>query len=222
MADNQSAKAGQAVYTKSSLSLYDIWVLGVSNTFLWKCPTKHLRKEFSTHATDNHLDVGVGTGYYLDKCLSNIKRRVALLDMNKNSLQSASTRINRFNPEIYCRNVLEPIELNGKPFDSISVNYLLHCMPGNISEKSIMFRYLEPLLNENGTLFGSTILGQGSNPGFLARQLMSFYNKKGIFDNTDDDLIGLQAALDKYFQEVKIVKQGCVAIFSAKKLPRDQ
>jgi ubiquinone/menaquinone biosynthesis C-methylase UbiE len=74
---NKDAIAGQAVYSKPVLSIYDIWVLGFSNHFLWKCPTKLISKQFADLATKNHLDVGVGTGYYLKKiCItkSNVSR----------------------------------------------------------------------------------------------------------------------------------------------------
>ncbi len=35
----EQAEAGQAVYTKQTLAVYDFVVLGISNRFLWKCPT---------------------------------------------------------------------------------------------------------------------------------------------------------------------------------------
>ncbi len=35
----QDVVAGQAVYTKAILAMYDLLVLGVSNPFIWKCPT---------------------------------------------------------------------------------------------------------------------------------------------------------------------------------------
>ena len=101
MNNSKSVEAGQAVYSKTVLSIYDLWVLGFSNSFLWQCPTKLLRKEFVRNVTNNHLDVGVGTGYYLDKCLNNTERRLALLDLNPNSLESAASRVSRFEPEIY-------------------------------------------------------------------------------------------------------------------------
>jgi ubiquinone/menaquinone biosynthesis C-methylase UbiE len=215
---NQSVEAGQAVYTKNTLSIYDLWVLGFSNSFLWKCPTKKLRDTFKNHSTVNHLDVGVGSGYYLDKCLSNIERRVALLDLNVNSLNAAATRIRRFNPEIYCDNALEPLNTQCEKFDSISVNYLLHCLPGCLQEKGIMFKHLEKLLNDKGILFGSTILGKDSNYGYFAGKLMALYNKKGIFDNSSDDLTSLETSLNQYFQNVNITVVGCVAIFYAQKI----
>lgn len=216
MINSDSVEAGQAIYSKKVLAIYDLWVLGFSNTFLWKCPTRLLRKEFVENVTSNHLDVGVGTGYYLDKCLDHTRRRVALLDLNAISLESAASRVSRFNPEIYRSNVLDKLDLGCEKFDSISVNYLLHCLPGSMEEKSAVFGNLLPYLNENGVVFGSTILGTGMKIGYLASNLMSIYNRKGIFHNHHDNLNELTLSLNRYFQKVDIQIVGCVAVFSAK------
>lgn len=58
-----AAAAGAAVYSKPLLSGYDLWVLGFSNTFVWRCPTRLLLEFYNEHISGNHLDVGVGTGY---------------------------------------------------------------------------------------------------------------------------------------------------------------
>ncbi len=65
---NEQIRAGQAVYTKSALKLYDAVVLGVSNWLIWQCPTQRIVALYNERITDNNLDVGVGTGYFLDRC----------------------------------------------------------------------------------------------------------------------------------------------------------
>ncbi|MCL1077301.1 class I SAM-dependent methyltransferase [Parashewanella spongiae] len=214
--EQSSVEAGQAVYTQSILRIYDIWVLWISNSYIWKCPTKLIGKHFEKYATANHLDVGVGTGYYLDNYLTHTAPRIVLLDLNPNSLMTASGRISRFKPEIYQGNVLEPIQLDCEPFDSISINYLLHCLPGKLSIKSVIFKHLSQYLTEDGVLFGSTILGRGCSVGFFAKKLMNFYNNKSVFSNQDDDLITLKEELERYFEFVDINIHSCVAIFVAK------
>ena len=208
--------AGQAVYTKQVLSIYDWWVLGISNTFIWRCPTKLLRQQFRTHTTLNHLDVGAGTGYFLDKCLLEQKRRIALLDLNNNSLETAAARIKRFKPEVYQANVLEPLNLPCKKFDSISISYLFHCLPGAIKEKAKALDMLSAHLNEGGKLFGSTILNHGVPRSALAEKLMHFYNTRGIFSNHRDHLKGLREELERRFSHVEITVKGCVAMFCAR------
>ncbi|WP_018690853.1 class I SAM-dependent methyltransferase [Algicola sagamiensis] len=217
MNDDNAAIAGQAVYSKSVLSVYDVWVLGISNTFFWKCPTKLIRHEFEKNVTNNHLDVGVGTGYYLKNCLTQTERRVGLVDLNENSLESAAAAIADFSPEVYRRNVLEPLDLDCPRFDSVSINYLLHCVPGGFSEKGVMFAHLKEVMNPGGVIFGSTILGVGVQHNLIGKRLMQVYNQKGIFDNTRDDLQGLRTALESQFKQVNIQVVGCVALFSAVK-----
>ncbi len=214
---NTEVEAGQAVYSKKVLSIYDIWVLGFSNHLLWQCPTRHISQAFINNVSSNHLDVGVGSGYYLKKHLPKSTKRIALLDLNENSLQSAANGILSFHPEIYKRNVLEPLLLDSKGFDSISINYLLHCLPGDMTAKGILFSHLFDVLNQEGILFGSTILGKGPQQNYFAKKLMAIYNNKGIFSNQADDAIALEAGLKRYFQDVQIQVIGSVALFSCRK-----
>lgn len=209
--------AGQAIYSKAVLAIYDWWVLGVSNHYLWKCPTHLISKRFAEQVSVNHLDVGVGTGFYLKHGLSAKTRRVALVDLNENSLSTAAQAISHLNPEQYCRNVLEPFNLPCEKFDSVSINYLLHCLPGDIAEKGIVFSHLKAVMNDGGVVFGSTILGQGTPKNAFAKKLMAIYNKKGIFSNELDDVVALESVLKTHFAEVKIDVIGCVALFSGRK-----
>lgn len=211
----EEVEAGQAVYNKRTLSVYDIIVLGISNSYIWKCPSTRLEDHYNRNISANHLDIGVGTGYFLDRCRFPVKNpRVALMDMNTESLRFAAHRIARYQPETYRQNVLEKITTPIKPFDSVGVNYLFHCLPGAITDKAIVFDHLIPLMKPGARVFGSTIL-QGDAPrGWLAQRLMAFYNKKGIFSNTRDDLGGLTASLEERFDHVAIEVVGCVALFS--------
>lgn len=207
-------QAGQAAYTNSALAVYDILVLGISNRYVWKCPSARIEALYNKHVSANHLDVGVGTGYFLDRCEFPSKTpRVALMDLNPNTLDFASKRISRYTPETYRRNVFDPISASIRPFDSIGVNYLLHCLPGSISEKAEVFDNLKSLMTRNAEIFGSTIL-QGDAPrNWAARRLMGLYNKKGIFSNTADDLESLEVALNRRFDNVAVELVGCVALF---------
>jgi hypothetical protein len=100
-----------------------------------------------------------------------------------------------------------------EPFDSIAVSYLLHCLPGPIRNKAILFENLAPLLSDTGVLFGSTILGAEVDHNRLGRQLMRIYNGKGVFDNEDDRFEDLKAILTRQFQNVRMEQQGVVALF---------
>jgi len=209
-------EAGQAVYTKWTLAAYDFVVLGVSNRFIWKCPTRCILHHYDKHVTENHLDVGVGTGYFLDRCrFPSPAPHLALMDLNADALRFASRRIARYRPETYRRNVLEPISIDGAKFDSVGINYLLHCLPGSIESKAVAFDHLKALMNPNAVLFGSTLLQGGVPRTRWARRLMAIYNKRGIFSNRGDDLDGLQQALGARFRNVSVEVVGCAALLTA-------
>lgn len=210
--------AGQAAYTRWTLRfLYDVGVLGYSNRFVWQCPTAVQLDWYNAHVSANHLDVGVGTGYYVDHCrFPSPAPRVALMDLNPNSLEHAATRAARYSPETWRRNVLAPITFDAPRFDSIGMSYLLHCLPGSLDEKAAAFDHLAALLNPGGRIFGSTLL-QGDVPrSWQAQRLMDLYNRKGIFSNRHDTREALERALHQRFKESRVTVHGCVALFSAR------
>lgn len=209
--------SGHAIYSSRTLRLYDLVVLRVSNPLIWKCPTRRLEALYAAHATANHLDVGVGTGYFLDHCpFPSASPRIALMDLNEDALAFAAARIARFGPETYRRNVLEPIRFAGERFDSVGVNYLLHCLPGSLTQKSAVFDHLRALMNPGAVLFGSTLLQGGVTRSWWARRLMAAYNAHGIFSNCADDLDTLRQALGERFRSVTVEAVGCAALFSGR------
>ncbi|WP_290536490.1 class I SAM-dependent methyltransferase [Alcanivorax sp.] len=209
------AHAGQAVYSPFVLTLYDRAVLGLSCRWLWRCPASTLLAHYQQQISDNHLDVGVGSGYFLDKVtFPSPSPRVALMDLNPNSLDYCAQRISRYQPETLQRNVLEPIDYQGGKFDSLGMNLLLHCLPGTMAEKAHAFDHLLPLLTPGARVFGATIL-QGDVPrNIAARGLMAVYNRKGIFSNQNDSLASLKQALESRLDKVDVQVEGCMALFS--------
>jgi 2-polyprenyl-3-methyl-5-hydroxy-6-metoxy-1,4-benzoquinol methylase len=216
-ATQEQVIAGQAVYTKRTLRAYDFVVLGVSNWLIWKCPTSRLLEHYNKYVTANHVDVGVGTGYFLDHCrYPSARPRVALMDLNQDTLDFASLRIARYRPETYRRNVLEPIVTDAPKFDSVGINYLLHCLPGAMESKAVVFDHVRELMRPDAVLFGSTLLWGGVARNWAAKGLMDLYNKNGIFTNRQDDLVGLRKELERRFRRVSVEVVGCVALFSGR------
>ena len=209
--------AGQAVYTRTTLAFYDLVVLGVSNPLIWRCPTRRILAHYDRHVTSAHLDVGVGTGWYLDRCrFPGTAPRIGLMDRNPHSLATASQRLARYHPEIYRLDVLRPLGTEPKPFQSIGLTYLLHCLPGTVAEKAVAIDNLLPWLAPGGVMFGATLLSGGVARSRAAHGLMRLYNRKGIFANEADDLQGLRKALEQRFAEVEISVIGCAALFVAR------
>ncbi|WP_308494353.1 hypothetical protein [Microvirga aerophila] len=79
--------------------------------------------------------------------------------------------------------MLEPVPLETGPFGSNGLNYLPHCLLGTLARKAVVFDHLRPFLPPGGTMFGSTLLGEGVERSSMARTLMRFYNTKAIFSN---------------------------------------
>ncbi|MBQ26437.1 class I SAM-dependent methyltransferase [Alcanivorax sp.] len=209
--------AGQAIYTPLALKLYDQAVLGLSCRWVWKCPANVLLSHYQQHVSANHLDVGVGTGYFLDKVtFPSPSPRVALMDMNAHSLSSCAKRIARYQPLVYQCNVLEPVQLSTQRFDSLAMNLLLHCLPGSMSDKAAALDNVLPLLAPGAVVFGATLLHDGVNRSPTARGLMSLYNAKGIFNNRDDNDVALSEALNSRLDDVKVKIEGCAALFSGR------
>lgn len=213
---NKKTNEGAKVYTPFTLNLYDWWVLSISNNYAWRCPTrKYLLPYFLKNLNSNHLDVGVGTGYYLtsipDYC------NISLMDLNPASLNAATARVGeaRIQNKII-HDVFEcyPESLRDK-FDSMSMFYLLHCLPGTMADKAIVIENAKKALTNDGVLYGATILGEGVSHNGFGRKLMSTYNRKGIFSNTFDSESALKDILSLHFNKIEIKVIGTVALFSA-------
>jgi SAM-dependent methyltransferase len=213
------AFAGQAVYTREFLArVYDPLVVRYTNRFAWRCPSTRLVKMYNEHVTAAHLDVGPGTGYYLDRCrFPSQTPALTLLDPNPNVLAAASARIKRYAPSVVAANVLEPIDLEAERFDSIGLSHVLHCLPGTIASKARAFEHLQPLLKPGGVIFGSTVVATGVRHSVLSRRVMASLNEKGVFSNTADDPHTLESVLATYFSDVQVTTQGTVALFSARR-----
>ncbi len=155
---------GAAVYTPKSLRFYDFIVLFLSNRWLWKCPTGIQLAFYNQFLSANHLDVGVGSGYYLAHCDLRSGQRLALLDLDPHCLEYAKARLAGRPVELETRvaDVLAPIDWDKARFDSIALFFLLHCVPGAMVEKALALDHLAALLNPSGTLYGATILGCGT------------------------------------------------------------
>lgn len=212
---DQLAQRGAALYTPRNLAFYDVVVHGVSNAVAWRCPTRALQDLYDQHARPVHLDVGVGSGLLLERCRFSRPPAITLLDMSSSALAFAGRRLQGYRPTCVRANVLEPVTLSGR-YESIGMTYLLHCLPGDMASKAVVFQHLGRYLTSDGQLFGATVLGRGVQPNAAARCLLALYNARGIFSNRHDDRDGLERALAQSFSQYELWSHGCVALFRAR------
>jgi ubiquinone/menaquinone biosynthesis C-methylase UbiE len=221
MVSQEQVRAGQAIYSPWVLKIYDAYVLGFSNHAIWRCPTAELRGLYDRNVSAHHLDVGVGTGYFLDKARWPVAvPRLVLMDLNAHSLHRASQRLQRFHPVCLRANALEPSDFN-ESFDSLGLNYLFHCLPGSLADKAVVLDHLLPRVQDGGRVFGATLLQQGVQRRWADRRLMDIYNRKGIFSNTSDSLADLESTLSSRLRNVRITVRGVAALFEGTKAESD-
>ncbi len=218
LAVSPDVAAGAAVYTKALLAVYDVAVLGIELPVVFRCSARRTLELYDANASDTHLDVGVGTGWFLDRCRFPVARpELHLADLNPNCLARTARRIRRYAPVAHVWNAFEPLPGPLPRFGSIGIANFLHCLPGSMLEKERVIQNLRPHLREGGVLFGATVLGRGvDSVGALYRATNRAYNRKAIFCNLEDDAAGLEAILARSFARPSVRVVGAMALFTAR------
>ncbi len=211
-----STDAGQAVYSPLVLGIYDLWVVKLSCSYVWRCPANVMLTHYERFVGRRHLDVGVGTGYFLDRARFGEAPTLTLFDLNENSLRHTASRVARYAPTIIRGDILEAADAPRGQFDSIAMNFLLHCLPDGGDGKWKAFDHLIPALAPGGVLFGSTLIGAPEPSARVPRRLMNVYNERGIFSNRRDSLELLTKELQARFGEVHVRMEGLTALFHAR------
>ena len=217
MERDDPAYEGQREYTPLFLRIYDPVILGVLTRVAWRCPASRLVQEYRRRVGTQHLDVGPGTGYFLERAGLPDGSPVTLLDPNVNVLRHASDRLGRLDITAVEANVLKPLPVE-RPFDSAALNGVLHCLPGPLANKAAAIANVAAVLAPTGVLFGASILGSSGRHTWLARKILESNNRRGTFDNLDDTEEGLREILEASFERVELETVGTMAIFAAKSL----
>jgi hypothetical protein len=105
------------------------------------------------------------------------------MDLNPNCLDVAKNLLQDRAPCTYLHDIFKPKNTLFDQFNSISMHYLLHCLPGNMETKSAAIRNATSMLIPGGILFGATILGDTYLHTKTSHSLCTFYNNKGIFND---------------------------------------
>jgi SAM-dependent methyltransferase len=209
------AYKGQADYSPLLLKLYDPIVIGFVSWLVWRVPADPILEGYRRHIRDDHLDIGPGTGYFLDKSSLPDGSRVTIVDPNTNVLRYASQRLRRLDVTAVEADVLKPLPVRA-PFDSAALNLVIHCLPGPMPRKSVAVANVAATLAPDGVLFGASVLGRSGNHSWLARRVLGAFNRRGAFDNLDDSEEGLRQILEDSFEDVELRVVGSAAIFAAR------
>ena len=216
MDPSDAAYAGQEVYSRAFLRIYDPVILGFYGNVVWRCPTSRLVEQYRQRVGQRHLDVGPGTGYVLEHTRLPSNAQITLLDPNPDVLAHAAGRLSHRHPSAIQADVLKPLPLTtGERFDSAALNYVLHCLPGPAVRKAGAVRNVARVLKPGGVLFGATVLGTTGRHTRLSRAVLRFVNSRRIFDNLSDTEDGLRELLEASFAAVEIDVIGSVAVFTA-------
>lgn len=214
MERDDPAYRGQSEYTPFFLRIYDPVVLGFFTRVLWRCPTTRLVEGYRRHVRPLHLDVGPGTGYFLERAGLPERSPVTILDPNVHVLDHASRRLQRLDITTVEADVCKPLPIDG-PFDSAALNGVIHCLPGPLSRKADAVANVAAVLAPTGVLFGASILGTSGRHTWLSRRVLYANNRRGTFDNLTDTEEGLRQILEASFERLELETVGSMAIFAA-------
>jgi hypothetical protein len=202
-------------YSPLGLALYDALIMNGVASHVWGCPAQRLVDHYREHLTGNHADVGVGTGYCLDRCGAGFTR-LALIDLEPHCLAHTSRRLARHLPECHRRDILQPVRGIGAAFDSVALNGVLHCLAGSsLRDKARVFDNLAPLARPGTKIFGCTLLSDDIPRGWRRRAVHALLNGLRVIDNRADTAADLRAVLEARYAHCRIEIVGTMALFSA-------
>jgi hypothetical protein len=214
---NQRIKRSQRFFNRASLFVYDLLLYGVISKYAWGSSIQRLDQHYKKYMSLNHLEVGVGTGFLLNRAVfDSAHPRLGLMDLSRECLEKTKRKVARYAPETYVQNLLEPIQYQIDKFDSIGINFVMHCVPGGFKEKGVAFAHLQPLLSENGVLFGTIVLSEDVHKNVLAKPFMWLMNALGVFNNRSDNAQGLEECLESHFQVIEFEIVGVTAFFAVR------
>lgn len=200
-------------------SVYDLWVMSVASDHLWGCPVDKILGLYNQYASADHLEAGVGTGYFLDHCTFPVPDpSLTLLDVSREAIGMSLRRLRRYRVTGLEASLLDPLPVSEPRFGSVGMNYVLHCIPGSLHDKmDTILTNLLPCMREGAVLFGTTVLGKGVAHNAVGRPLVAALQRNKIFRNQEDDLPGLEQALRRHVSDYSVELVGRTAMFTARK-----
>ena len=211
-------------YTRLGLHVYDPLIVNLVAPRVWDCSPEVLVEHYRAHVTFNHADIGVGTGFFLDRCglgdspaPNSSSIRLALIDLQANCLTHAARRLARYRPQTYVRDALRFfVGFVGGSFVLFALGGILHCLAGEQRDKCRVLDSNAPLGRAGTKLFGYTLVSD-EVPRFARRRVVHrVLNQLRVVDNSNDRLADLHTELRARFVDCRVEAVGCMALFSAR------
>ncbi len=206
-------RTSQSYFNPFLLLFYDFMLYRFISPYLWGCSSQLLVERYNVLCRNKHLETGVGTGYLLKKCNAPIEK-LGLMDLSQACLDKTARRLSHLKPDVWRRNILTPIEGIDQKYQSLSINYVMHCVPGNYTSKGVAFKHLKTLLLDDGVLFGASVI-KTDQSNFIAKSFMALLNTLGVFNNTKDTVDDLEAELRRHFKYSHIERRSASVLFIA-------
>lgn len=210
-------RLGQLFFSVMNHRLYDRGLYGLVTGRIWRCPTERLLDNYADNISHSHLEIGVGSGYFLERTLcADFIRRLVLLDLNRRGLMQAAARLRAYAPQVWHQNIDQPLP-TGSGFLSVGMNYVLHCIPGTFRSNRRLFGNVHSALHKGGVFFGATLVRHSFRRAPWSWLMMRLLNLVGIFNNTLHSASELKEVMESLFREVEISMVGSAAVFRAVK-----
>lgn len=228
--DHADAEYAGATSYPSNHRLYDFVVYEINCRFGWGVRRRQIEALYLKFAgaSDSHCEVGLASPSFV---LASVPKHCAVLlvDVDSDWLEKGKATMSSLgytSVEILRHDVTAPVQpwrtftMEDAPrHRSLGINFVFHCIPGrlDISSKGMAFQHLKVLLEPDGVLFGSTILGDqhmGLHTAF-GRIVMNKFNNSGVFGNRLDNVEDLRASLEHAFRRYEVALVGAVAVFAA-------
>ena len=215
MNPDDPAYDGQKHYTPWLLKVYDPLVLGFFASAVWRSPARHLVEHYNRHIGQQHLDVGPGTGYFLEHARRPKGASLTLVDPNPNVLAHVSRRLAHLDVAAIEADICKPLmdRVGNRLFDSVALNLVFHCLPETC--KAAAIAHIAAVVKPDGVFFGATVLGTPELHTHVSRIPLWAYNRVGAFDNRSDSEGLLREILGESFEATDLEVVGSIAIFSA-------
>ena len=197
---------------------YDHIVNRINCLYAWKCSENYIINHYRSNISSYHLEIGPGTGYFLKR--HNLRKNLSiqqltLLDINENILDYSKKHlkndydhdIQTLHYDIFSKKIPEHIK-----FNSVGINYVLHCIPGNLQHNIDIL--INNLGNNGYNLFGATVICDPLYMNPIAEYELMLLNSLGIFNNRNDTYDQFNEYLINNNIRHNIVKRGYVTIFN--------